>query len=262
MSVNQTLHVTAVPAFNDNYLWLIHNQQYALVVDPGDATPINEALASHQLELVAILLTHHHADHAGGVSELLERWNVPVYGPAKENIAGVTHRLTENDKISFVQPAVTFNVLDVPGHTAGHIAYVEHDQHWLFCGDTLFAGGCGRLFEGTAEQMTRSLAKFAALPDDFNVFCAHEYTVSNLHFAVAVEPDNVVLAERLKQAQAARERGISTVPSLLGVEKQTNPFLRYRQSSIIKTLQHEGRLSQSEPVAAFAALREWKNSFR
>ena len=162
MSVNQTLHVTAVPAFNDNYLWLIHNQQYALVVDPGDATPINEALASHQLELVAILLTHHHADHAGGVSELLERWNVPVYGPAKENIAGVTHRLTENDKISFVQPAVTFNVLDVPGHTAGHIAYVEHDQHWLFCGDTLFAGGCGRLFEGTAEQMTHSLAKFAA----------------------------------------------------------------------------------------------------
>jgi hydroxyacylglutathione hydrolase len=262
MSIKQTLQVTAVPAFNDNYLWLIHDQQHALVVDPGDAVPINDALASLQLELVAILLTHHHADHAGGVSDLVSRWNVPVYGPAKETIAGVTHRLSENDTISFAQPAVTFNVLDVPGHTAGHIAYVEHDQHWLFCGDTLFAGGCGRLFEGTAEQMTHSLAKFAALPDSFQVYCAHEYTVSNLRFAVAVEPDNVVLLERLKQAQAARAQGVSTVPSTLGEEKLTNPFLRYRQPSIIKTLQHEGRLSQSEPVAAFAALREWKNSFR
>jgi hydroxyacylglutathione hydrolase len=262
MSIKQTLQVTAVPAFNDNYLWLIHDQQHALVVDPGDAAPIDAALASLQLELVAILLTHHHADHAGGVSDLVSRWNVPVYGPAKENIAGVTHRLAEKDKITFAQPAVTLNVLDVPGHTAGHIAYVEHDLHWLFCGDTLFAGGCGRLFEGTAEQMTHSLAKFAALPDDFEVYCAHEYTVSNLRFAVAVEPDNVVLVERLKQAVAARAQGISTVPSTLGEEKLTNPFLRYRQPAIIKTLQHEGRLSQSEPVAAFAALREWKNSFR
>ena len=262
MSIKQTLQVTAVPAFNDNYLWLIHDQQHALVVDPGVAVPINEALTSLQLELVAILLTHHHADHAGGVSDLVNRWNVPVYGPARETIAGVTHRLSENDTITFAQPDITFNVLDVPGHTAGHIAYVEHDQHWLFCGDTLFAGGCGRLFEGTAEQMTHSLAKFAALPDDFKVYCAHEYTVSNLRFAVAAEPDNVALVERLKHAQAARERGISTVPSTIGEEKQTNPFLRYREPGIIKTLRHEGRLSQSEPVAAFAALREWKNSFR
>lgn len=262
MSIKQTLQVTAVPAFNDNYLWLIHDQQHALVVDPGDAVPINAELASRQLDLIAILLTHHHADHAGGVSDLVSRWNVPVYGPARENIAGVTHRLSENDRITFPQLGLAFNVLDVPGHTAGHIAYVEHDQHWLFCGDTLFAGGCGRLFEGTAEQMTHSLAKFAALPDEFKVYCAHEYTVSNLRFAVAAEPDNVVLAERLRQAQAARERGMSTVPSLLGEEKQTNPFLRYREPGIIKTLQHEGRLSQSEPVAAFAALREWKNSFR
>ena len=262
MSVNRSLQVTAVPAFADNYLWLIHNERHAVVVDPGDAGPISEALASSHFTLVAILLTHHHADHAGGVSELLNRWNVPVYGPAKENIAGVTHPLSENDRVNFAQLGLSLDVLDVPGHTAGHIAYVEQDQHWLFCGDTLFAGGCGRLFEGTAEQMTQSLAKFTALADDFKVYCAHEYTVSNLRFAVAVEPNNTALSTRLSSAQVARDRGESTVPSTLGEEKQTNPFLRYDQPAIIKTLREMGKLNSDEPVAAFAALREWKNSFR
>jgi hydroxyacylglutathione hydrolase len=265
MSVNRSLQVTAVPAFADNYLWLIHNEQHAVVVDPGDASPINEALDSRQLTLIAILLTHHHADHAGGVSELINRWNVPVYGPAKEKIAGVTHPLSENDSVNFAQLGLALHVLDVPGHTAGHIAYVERDQHWLFCGDTLFAGGCGRLFEGTAAQMTQSLAKLSALADDYKVYCAHEYTASNLRFAVAVDPNNTALSARFKQVQAARERGESTVPSTLGEEKQTNPFLRYDQPAITQTLRDTGKLSHAEPVsavAAFAALREWKNSFR
>jgi hydroxyacylglutathione hydrolase len=262
MSVNRSLQVTAIPAFADNYLWLIHNELHAVVVDPGDAGSINEALDSRQLTLVAILLTHHHADHVGGVGQLLNRWNVPVYGPAKEKITGVNHSLSENDSVNFAQLGLTLHVLDVPGHTAGHIAYVEHDQHWLFCGDTLFAGGCGRLFEGTAEQMTQSLAKFTVLADDFKVYCAHEYTVSNLRFAVAVEPNNTALSTRLSSAQVARDRGESTVPSTLGEEKQTNPFLRYDQPAIIQTLREMGKLNSDEPVAAFAALREWKNSFR
>jgi len=262
MSVNRSLQVTAIPAFADNYLWLIHNELHAVVVDPGDAGSINEALDSRQLTLVAILLTHHHADHVGGVGQLLNRWNVPVYGPAKEKITGVNHSLSENDSVNFAQLGLTLHVLDVPGHTAGHIAYVEHDQHWLFCGDTLFAGGCGRLFEGTAEQMTQSLAKFTALADDFKVYCAHEYTLSNLRFAVAVEPNNTALSTRLSLAQVARDRGESTVPSTLGEEKQTNPFLRYDQPAIIQTLREMGKLNSDEPVAAFAALREWKNSFR
>jgi hydroxyacylglutathione hydrolase len=262
MSVNRSLQVTAIPAFADNYLWLIHNELHAVVVDPGDAGSINEALDSRQLTLVAILLTHHHADHVGGVGQLLNRWNVPVYGPAKEKITGVNHSLSENDSVNFAQLGLTLHVLDVPGHTAGHIAYVEQNQHWLFCGDTLFAGGCGRLFEGTAEQMTQSLAKFTALADDFKVYCAHEYTVSNLRFAVAVEPNNTALSTRLSLAQVARDRGESTVPSTLGEEKQTNPFLRYDQPAIIQTLREMGKLNSDEPVAAFAALREWKNSFR
>jgi hydroxyacylglutathione hydrolase len=265
MSVKPTLQVSAIPAFTDNYFWLIHDDQHTAVVDPGDAAPVLAALKAKNLQLDAILLTHHHADHAGGVSELINHWNIPVYGPAKEKIAGVTHPLSENDSVNFAQLGLTLHVLDVPGHTAGHIAYVEQNQHWLFCGDTLFAGGCGRLFEGTAEQMTQSLAKFSALADDYKVYCAHEYTASNLRFAVAVDPNNAALSARFQQVQMARERGESTVPSTLGEEKHTNPFLRYDQPAIIQTLRDTGKLSHAEPVAsvaAFAALREWKNSFR
>ena len=262
MSVKQPLHVTAIAAFADNYLWLIHDQRHAVVVDPGDAAPVLAMLASKQLELVAILLTHHHADHAGGVPALLNHAKVPVYGPAGEKIPGITHPLAENDVVSLPLLDLTMSVIDVPGHTAGHIAYVDPQRHNLFCGDTLFAGGCGRLFEGTPAQMTVSLAKLAALPDDTKVYCAHEYTVSNLLFAVAAEPDNVTLAKRLKHEQARRAVGEATVPSTIGIEKATNPFLRYRETGIVKQLQDKGKLQNSDPVAAFAALREWKNSFR
>lgn len=262
MSAKQLLQVTAVPAFADNYLWLIHDGQHAAVVDPGDAAPVEAALASLKLTLDAILLTHHHADHAGGVAALTRQRDIPVYGPAHERIAGVTAPLSEGQTVSLPSLDLRLSVLDVPGHTAGHIAYVAADQQWLFCGDTLFAGGCGRLFEGTPAQMTASLQKFAALPDDTAVYCAHEYTVSNLRFAVAAEPDNAQLAQRLEQAQARRARGESTVPSDIGTEKRTNPFLRYREPGVITTLKAQGRLDSDDPVAAFAALREWKNSFR
>lgn len=262
MSVKQPLHVTAIAAFSDNYLWLVHNQRQAVVVDPGDAAPVLAELASRQLELVAILLTHHHADHAGGVPALLSHANVPVYGPAGEKIPGVTHMLSENDVVSIPLLDLELAVIDVPGHTAGHIAYVDHQRHNLFSGDTLFAGGCGRLFEGSPAQMTDSLAKLAALPDQTSVYCAHEYTVSNLQFALAVEPDNIDVANRLKREQARRARGEATVPSTIGLEKTSNPFLRYREAAVVRQLQECGRLDGDDPVAAFAALREWKNSFR
>ncbi len=265
MSVIQPLQVTAVPAFADNYLWLIHDHQHAAVVDPGDAAPIEAALAAMHLKLAAILLTHHHRDHAGGVADLLTHRQIPVFGPAHEKIAGISQPLVEGDSLQLPELGLALSVLDVPGHTAGHIAYVAQPapgQHWLFCGDTLFAGGCGRLFEGTPAQMTDSLGKLAALPDTTRVYCAHEYTVSNLRFAVAAEPGNPAVAQRLADAMAMRERGEATVPSTLALEKATNPFLRYREPGITNTLRSEGKLAEDDPVAAFAALREWKNNYR
>lgn len=256
------LSVLAVPAFNDNYLWLIHDGAYAAAVDPGDAAPILAALEVHRLSLAAILLTHHHADHVGGVPELRRRFDVPVFGPRTEAIAGVTQPLAEGDVVQLPKLPLQFSVLEVPGHTRGHIAYFAAAEHWLFCGDTLFAGGCGRLFEGTPAQMTVSLAKLAALPDDTQVYCAHEYTLANLRFAQQVDPHNTALAARIATEQAKRERDQPTVPSSIGLEKQTNPFLRYREPAIIEQLRTAGRLDTVDPLAAFAALREWKNNYR
>ena len=198
------LTVLTVPAFDDNYLWIIHDGRHAAVVDPGDAEPILAALAEHGLSLVAILLTHHHADHIGGVPRLLQHAKVPVFGPARENIGTVTRPLVEGDVATVAELDLTLSVLDMPGHTRGHIGYVATDRQWLFCGDTLFAGGCGRLFEGTPQQMCDSLAKLAALPGSTKVFCAHEYTLSNLRFALAVEPGNAALVERMALEQAKR----------------------------------------------------------
>lgn len=261
-SLKTALNVVAVPAFNDNYLWLIHDGIHAAVVDPGDAKPILAALDTHGLALAAILLTHHHADHAGGVQTLLQHFNVPVFGPAREAIAGVDTPLREGDRASIAQLGLTLTVLDVPGHTSGHIAYIAAEQHWLFCGDTLFAGGCGRLFEGSPQQMVDSLAKLSQLPGDTLVYCAHEYTMSNLRFALAVEPDNAALVARIAREQAKRDRQQPTVPSTIDLENATNPFLRYQQPTIVAALHAHGRLQQADPVAAFAALREWKNDFK
>lgn len=263
-----TLAVLTVPAFKDNYLWLIHDGVHAAAVDPGDGQPILDALRANGLTLTAILLTHHHADHIGGVPQLLKEYDVPVYGPRNDGIAAVTDPLGEGDRFQVPGLALELSVLEVPGHTLGHIAYVRNHEghaageHWLFCGDTLFGAGCGRLFEGTPAQMAASLAKLAALPDDTLVYCAHEYTLSNLRFAEAVEPGNRALKMRIEADSKARGTKLPTVPSTIAAEKATNPFLRATEPGIVDSLVAAGRLQPgASPVAAFAALREWKNVF-
>jgi hydroxyacylglutathione hydrolase len=262
MSPPRPLSVLAVPAFADNYLWLIHDGVHAAVIDPGDAGPVLKALQDRNLALTAILLTHHHADHVGGVPELLARHPVPVYGPHNPRIAGISHPVAENDQVIVPELDLKLDVLAVPGHTLDHIAYVAPERAWLFCGDTLFAGGCGRLFEGTPEQMITSLAKLTALSDETSVYCAHEYTLSNLKFAREVEPNNVNLLARIGAEEKKREQNQPTVPTFIGLEKSTNPFLRYTEPAILDRLTISGRLAVREAIPAFAALREWKNSYR
>ncbi|HSS45865.1 MAG TPA: hydroxyacylglutathione hydrolase [Burkholderiales bacterium] len=251
--------VVPVPAFRDNYIWVIRNQHCAAVVDAGDATPVLAYLEREKLELVSILCTHHHADHVGGNSGLLQRFRVPVYGPRHESISTLTHRLVEGDRVTVPQLGLEFTVLDIPGHTAGHIAY--YGANLLFCGDTLFACGCGKLFEGTARQMYTSLQKLVALPDETLVYCGHEYTLANIRFAKAADPDNPALIERETRACALREQGLPTVPSDIRLEKATNPFLRCNHPQIIKTATRAAGKSLNDPVAVFAAVREWKNRF-
>ncbi len=255
------LSVLTVPTFRDNYVWVIHNGAHALVVDPGESAPVQAALDKHGLTLAAIVLTHHHNDHTGGVASLLQKQAVPVFGPRHEKspLPGVTHPVGEGDTVAVPALPIRLKVLDTPGHTLGHVAYYAEAQRWLFCGDTLFTGGCGRLIEGTPKQMTESLAKLATLPDNTLVYCAHEYTVSNLLFALAVEPNNPALQARLADAKAKREQGLSTVPATMALEKATNPFLRYADPVIMNAMMTQGRLQQRDAIASFAAIREWKN---
>ncbi len=257
------LQVHPVPAFSDNYLWVIHNGQEAVAVDPGDARPVIDYLAAQELTLTAILCTHHHADHVGGVEALLDffgsRDKIPVYGPAAEKIPARTHALKEGDRISLQNLGLELEVLDVPGHTAGHIAYVGHDM--LFCGDTLFACGCGRLFEGTPAQMKASLSKLKDLPGHTRVYCAHEYTMANIRFAEAVEPDNADLKLRKAFCAAKRHRNQPTLPSTIALELATNPFLRWDSPAVISAAQKRAGHALSNHHDIFAVIREWKNNF-
>ena len=254
--------IIPIPAFADNYIWLLREGSVAAVVDAGDAAPVIAYLEREQLELCAILCTHHHGDHVGGNRDLLQRWKVPVYGPARESIPGRTHAMREGDAIVVPGIDLALSVLDIPGHTAGHIAYVGRNDPFLFCGDTLFAAGCGRLFEGTPIEMVASLDKLAALPPATRVYCGHEYTLANLRFALAVEPGNAALQQRESKANAARARGDPTLPSTIADERTTNPFLRTGETAIQAAASaHAGR-ELVDRVGVFAEIRSWKNAFR
>lgn len=257
------LEVSALRAFSDNYIWLIHSpkdRRIIVAVDPGDAAPVFDAINQHGYTLAAILTTHHHADHVGGVPTLLERYSVPVYGPARERIPAPFTPLREGDAIAVADTGLRFSVLDVPGHTAGHIAYVGHGV--LFCGDTLFSAGCGRLFEGTAAQMHASLAKMAALKGDTAVYCAHEYTLANLHFALAVEPTNQAVEEYFSTCREKRARNEPTLPSNIEVERNVNPFLRCEIDSVKRAAEAQAGRTLDSAVDVFAIVRSWKDGFR
>jgi len=259
MSNKNDFEVVPLRAFKDNYIWTLRNNRYAAVVDPGDARPVLDYLQRERLELCAILATHHHADHVGGVADLLARRAVPVYGPSGEPIPTLSHPVREGDEVEIPQLGLHFSVLDIPGHTRAHIAY--YGANSLFCGDTLFACGCGRLFEGTAPQMAASLAKLAALPDATLVYSGHEYTLANIDFARAVEPDNRELVERAASEAEKRRSERPTLPSTIGREKKTNPFLRCQQPAVIASANKYLGTRARDPVQVFAALREWKNSY-
>jgi hydroxyacylglutathione hydrolase len=259
MSDTNDFEVVPLRAFKDNYIWTLRNDRYAAVVDPGDARPVLEYLRREHLELSAVLLTHHHADHVGGVAELLAHQAAPVYGPRGEPITTLSQPVSEGDAVQVPQLGLHLRVLDIPGHTRAHIAY--YGANSLFCGDTLFACGCGRLFEGTPQQMAASLAKLAALPDETLVYSGHEYTLANIEFARAVEPGNAELLARAAGDALKREHDQPTLPTTIGREKKTNPFLRCLEPAVIAAADKYLGARASDPVQVFAAIREWKNGF-
>ncbi len=248
-------------AFTDNYIWLIPGTaNQVAVVDPGDAKPVLHALHAHSLMPVAILCTHHHWDHSGGINEIRAQYPIPVYGPAGEKIAGVTHPVREGDRVHLTELEQEYSVLDIPGHTAGHIAFYGHDR--LFCGDTLFSAGCGRLFEGTPAQMHASLSKLAALPEKTEVYCGHEYTLANLQFALAVEPENRDLQHYQRAAGQLRAQDRPTLPSTIGLERRVNPFLRTAEPEVRRAVERQTGQKSDTDAAVFAILRRWKDDFK
>ena len=263
------MNLIPLPAFADNYIWMLHDGRQAIVVDPGEAQPVLDALGPvgtpGSLQLVAILVTHHHPDHVGGVDVLRHATGAQVFGPARETIPQPATPLADGDQLHLL--GLRFDVLDVPGHTAGHIAYYTDAQPcgaapMLFCGDTLFSGGCGRLFEGTPAQMLHSLDRLSHLPDASRVCCAHEYTLSNLRFAQAVEPGNTELLHYRMHCETLRAQGQPTLPSSLALERAINPFLRTRTGPVMQAARAlDASLATNSEVGVFAAIRQWKNTF-
>ncbi|OGT37110.1 MAG: hydroxyacylglutathione hydrolase [Gammaproteobacteria bacterium RIFCSPHIGHO2_12_FULL_38_14] len=250
------MHVEAIPALKDNYIWAIHAKNDRIViVDPGDATPVINYLKNHHLTLSALLITHHHWDHTNGIQKLKETYNVPIYGP--DDIVHVTHILNNTANLSIDH--INFKIITVPGHTQDHLAYYCEDK--IFCGDTLFAAGCGRLFEGTAEMMFDSLQKISSLPNETKIYCAHEYTLHNLQFAKIVEPENEKIVSRINKINTIRAQTLPSLPSLLFEEKETNPFLRCHIKTVIKSAEKYANRTLNSPVEVFSVIRKWKDSF-
>lgn len=250
--------ITAIPALQDNYIWAIHDGRHAVVVDPGESAPVLAFIEAHRLQLDAILCTHRHLDHTGGIAKLREVYNVPVYGRRHPDNPHITNDLREGDQLRLDAFGLMFDILEIPGHVDDHIAFIAPDM--LFCGDVLFGAGCGRNFEGTLAQLHHSLQRLARLPGTTRVYCAHEYTEANIRFALACEPGNLALQQRAIATQQLTAADQPTLPSTIALEKATNPFLRCTQPEIIRTLQQRGLADTSE-AAVFTALREWKNKF-
>ena len=264
MIKKSAVEVIALPTFTDNYIWVLSHAGRVAVVDPGDANPVLEYLAKTGDRLCAVLITHYHPDHIGGIAEIIAHHPAPVYGPASENIAGVSHPLHGGEHIHLPDIDCKFEVMSLPGHTLGHIAYYGPgigEAGAVFSGDTLFAAGCGRLFEGTPAQMLDSLTKLAVLPAPTFVYCAHEYTAANLRFALAVEPDNPAIQARSKEVAAIRAAGGYTVPTRIDRELETNPFLRSAAPAVRAAAAARLGHSPRDAVEIFAAIREWKNHF-
>ena len=256
------LQIEPIAAFSDNYIWLLSDPAsgQAVVVDPGDASPVLSTLSERGLTLSGIMITHHHFDHVGGLATLKASHSCHVWGPHNPGIDGVDTRLADGDSVEIL--GTKFDIIEVPGHTMDHIAfYHAAEKPLLFCGDTLFAGGCGRVFEGTFPMMHASLKKLAVLPEDTAVYCAHEYTLANLTFARAVEPDNQALADRIAAAEATRARSEATVPSTLGLELATNPFLRAETPALVAALSASSKLEGETGDEVFATVRGWKDNF-
>jgi hydroxyacylglutathione hydrolase len=255
-----SVSVFPIKAFNDNYIWCLRNQTHCAVVDPGDAAPVLAYCKDNQLTLSAIIITHHHWDHTGGIDALLTDFpDIPIYGPQNKAIKQITVRLSQDDDIELAQLGVKFSVLEVPGHTLDHIAY--YGDTGLFCGDTLFSAGCGRLFEGTPLQMFQSLAKLTALPADTAVYCTHEYTMANIAFAETVEPNNQALINYKQWATEQREKKIPTLPSSIMRELTVNPFLRCHSNELVTNVNKNTGTTLTSEQTIFASLRSWKDNF-
>jgi hydroxyacylglutathione hydrolase len=249
--------IEPIEAFSDNYIWLLSRGRQAFVVDPGDADPVLARLKKDSLELLGILITHHHFDHVGGVEQLVEKTGCQVWGPNNSNMPFITRVVAEGDSVTVLQ--CQFSVMEIPGHTLDHIAYVGEGA--VFCGDTLFAGGCGRVFEGTLPMMRQSLARLRDLPAETRVYCAHEYTLANFAFAQTVAPEDLAILSRVKECEQLRARGLPTVPTSIDKERLSNPFMRWDDPAIVEALVKHGRDIPAEEDSVFAELRQWKDTF-
>jgi len=252
-------NIEAIPAFSDNYIWILINDNSAAVVDPGDASAVESFLSKNNLNLEAILITHHHFDHTGGILDLASKRDIKVYGPKGGHINGINYELSENSIITILE--TEFHIFETPGHTLDHIAYYSKEIDSLFCGDTLFSGGCGRLFEGTPLQMFDSLKKFSDLPEETKVYCTHEYTLSNLTFALKVEPNNDDLKKYFEEVNSLRNSNMMSLPSSIRLENKINPFLRTSVDQIKENAENYANKQNLQPVEVLAAIRDWKDNF-